>query len=280
MDSTQTSYSGNSTQNAERNQLLKQLEEANRKLLQAEAYKTYFLSNIRNEINNPMASILSAATCLKEATDLATSHQLATLIHNESRNLNFQMENLFMAAELEAGAWNPAPKIISLQEATDEIIESIQQKADQPEVSIESSCTDAQVFIDPALLRLILMNLIDNAVKFSSSGQCVQVELQHNETELQLTVRDSGIGMDPDKISSVCDRFRQLDEGRCKAHQGHGIGLSATKAALDLTGGTISIDSQPSLGTTCSVCIPLSPPQNHGESEDFEEFFSDDTEVF
>ena len=83
--------------------LLEKLEETNRKLLQAETYKSYFLSNIRNEINNPMASVLSAATHLQAVEDLETAHQLAALVYNESRNLNFQLENLFMAAELEAG---------------------------------------------------------------------------------------------------------------------------------------------------------------------------------
>ena len=174
----------------------------------------------------------------------------------------------------------PAPKTIALQPTVEEIVDSMNQKAELHEVAIRSTFPDVQICTDPSMLRLILMNLIDNAIKFSPSGQHIHVEVHAKETELTLTVIDHGIGIDPAQIERVFDRFHQLDEGVCKAHAGHGIGLSATKALLDLIEGSIHIDSRPKQGTTCSVLIPINQRPVDDEPNEFDEFIDGETEMF
>ena len=241
--------------------VMKELEETNERLLESEAVKSKFLSNIRNEINNPLSGVMAAASCLENITDLSAAHQMAGLILKESEKLNFQMENIFLAAELEAGVCSPGCHRIDIKAIIGEIIESIQYAIEESGVSVEYTVNDvhaAEFFTDEQMLRSVVVNLLHNSIKFGTPGTRSHMELSFDGEFLTLVVTDHGRGIPKESQSQVFGRFRQVEEGPCKPYMGQGLGLSIVSSLLDLLGGTVKIESVLGEGTVVTVTIPTS----------------------
>ncbi len=226
------------------------LEGLNEKLRQSEAMKSDFLSNIRNEINNPLASILGLAKQLSEkAVDAATARSMAGVIYHEAFDLDFQLRNIFAAAELEAGEMSPGVAVVEVEALLRSQIASFGHKAAGKNVTIELDCArgedgGALTFqTDPDKLQKIIANLLANAIAFNREGKGVRVRAWREGGRLLLSFADEGIGIPPEDRKKVFDRFVQKETGVRKRYKGHGLGLSITKALAELIDGTITLDS-------------------------------------
>lgn len=241
----------------------RKLIEMNQRLEQSESLKTNFLSNIRNEINNPLNAIIGIADYLAggglDGTDAAV---LASQICSEATNLDFQLRNIFMAAELEAGEVDPHPVNANVSELLSDTVDSFKHSAAVKSITISLEVpVDAQIVFptDPGKLQIILSNLLANAVEFSREGGGVEVLAGvGDDGQLKLTVRDHGIGISPENQKRIFDRFVQLETGTTRAHRGHGLGLSITKALIDLLQGSITVTSAEGEGSEFVVNLPAS----------------------
>jgi len=240
------------------------LREMNRKLEQSERLKSNFLSNIYNEINNPLSAIIGLSSQVVTLTAaLPEAAQLAALIHAEAFDLDFQLRNIFMAAELEAGAAQPAPSLLNLDELLQDILDNFVTKAGEKQVrltgsaQVVSEAAQPRISCDSAKLSLIISNLVANAVEFNREGGSATVNLTALKDGLQLRVEDTGIGILEEDIPKIFDRFSQLDSGTTRMHQGQGLGLSVVKALVELLEGRIEISSRPLEGTTVTVWLPM-----------------------
>ncbi len=271
--------------------LTKQLNKVNKKLNESESLKSHFLSNIRNQIINPFASILALSSNILKlrADDRNRVNHMANLIHQEAFNLDFQLKNIFAAASLEAGESCPEPMYLDVNELIDEIVESFHQKAAQRDVNlIFKKSTDSNqkegfyFFVDASKLRLIIFNLLDNAIKNSSAAGKIHIEATKKDDKLAVSVRDHGIGMAEHDISDIFDRFKRLDTSINSLHYGHGLGLAVVSALIDLLGGEIDVVSQKSVGSTFTITIPSSLTEAHTSKRISDEFlfenFSDSEE--
>lgn len=239
------------------------LRELNRKLEQSERLKSNFLSNIRNEINNPLNAIMGLADQLASIVpDRPEAVQMAAMIHEEAFNLDFQMRNIFMAAELEAGTVEATPTLLRLDSLLAEVLDNFRTKAAQKRISLTGSTqksddsTDDQVTCDGEKLALIISNLVANAIEFNHEEGRVTVSLKADADGLSLQVEDTGIGILEEDIPRIFDRFSQLDSGSTRPHPGQGLGLSVVKALIDLLGGRIQVVSRPQQGTQFTVWLP------------------------
>jgi signal transduction histidine kinase len=133
--------------------------------------------------------------------------------------------------------------------------------------------------IDSEKLRLILSNLVDNAIKFSKNNKIVVKRWIENNT-LFVSVQDFGIGISDNNQKIIFDRFKRLDSGINSLNRGHGLGLSINKALLDFLNGTIDISSKKSFGTTFLVSIPEALEDPEGYSADGNEMLFGVDEVF
>ena len=133
----------------------------------------------------------------------------------------------------------------------------------------------------PAKLELVILNLLSNAIEFNHPGGSITVSLALEEEHLILSVVDTGIGLDMIHLDRLFDRFTQLESGIQKSHKGHGLGLSITKAVIDMTEGTVSVQSQP--GEGCSITLSIPPMETDTDADAFSvdgnEFFFGDDEV-
>ena len=241
----------------------RKLEEVNRRLVESEALKGHFLSNIRNEINNPLAVIIAMAGEIVAgiARDPEECRSLAASIQSESFMLDFQMRNIFCAAEIEAGDALPTPARVDVRALIEATVSSFGPLAaaqgQELRVSWEAEPGTEPLFVtDPAKLQLILANLLSNAVKFGGAGTAVQVSVRRGAGELRVSVEDRGIGIAAADHAAIFERFRQLEGGPVKGYAGHGLGLSIVKALLELLGGTVAVDSATGRGSRFTALIP------------------------
>nr|NIQ97124.1 HAMP domain-containing histidine kinase [Desulfuromonadales bacterium]NIR33135.1 HAMP domain-containing histidine kinase [Desulfuromonadales bacterium]NIS43122.1 HAMP domain-containing histidine kinase [Desulfuromonadales bacterium] len=208
--------------------LTKKLEEVNSKLQDSEALKSHFLSNIRNEINNPLTSIMGLSRQLMEGNaDPQKATSTGSLIYFEAFTLDFQLRNIFMAAELEAGEAVPAFAHVDICSLVTSALEMFDHQADLKKLDIVCSCARDLLFTtDAQKLQVMLHNLLANAIEYSGEGGKVEVTAEISDERLRIVVRDSGGGIEEKDREAIFDRFKQLEAGTTKSHPGHGLGLS------------------------------------------------------
>jgi signal transduction histidine kinase len=262
---------------AEQNLLMAQLQHLNRKLEQSETMKSNFLSNIRNEINNPFTAILGLSRSIIKSKDV--DHEkiksMASLIHLEAFGLDFQLRNIFAAAELEAGEANPQIITTDIINLIKNIVESFNETANKKNIVIDFTSNKSEIKFntDSLKFQLIISNLISNALEFSNSDSRIEVYADSKEEGLLITVKDYGIGINKEDVSKIFDRFTQLDSGMTKNHKGHGLGLAVSQALAESLTGHIAVSST---AQGCSFILSLSPIdqlQNGNYSDDGNDTF-------
>lgn len=244
----------------EEQEMFQDLERVSEKLKQAEKLKSNFLSNIRNEINNPLSSVLGLSSVLMEGDSLDETQvkRTAYLIHNEVFNLDFQMRNIFAAAEIEAGEVHPRVSRVNVGSILDNVMSSFRYKADQKCISFEVDTTGEMVVqSDPYMIFIMFMNLVSNAIEYSPANSNVTVTASQKDNTISISFRDFGVGIEKVNYGKIFDRFQQLDFGSTKQHGGHGLGLSVTKELAEALGGRITIESSRSEGSIFTIHLPV-----------------------
>lgn len=261
--------------------LNRKLEQMNEKLQESESLKSQFLSNIRNEINNPLSAIMGlAAQFFVEKCDPKVCRETASMIYTEAFNLDFQLQNVFMAAELEAGDAEPAYAMVEVAGVLAGCLEKLQYRASEKKLVVNSSLPDDLIFpTDAQKLEIVLINLLANAAEFNRPGGTIDVEFTEDDNGLNLSVSDSGSGIAPTDQEVIFDRFRQLQSGTTKAHRGHGLGLSISWALVELLGGSLALDSQPEQGSRFTLFLPRPDVEVvvHAKDANFFLFENDDS---
>jgi len=262
--------------------LTSKLEATNRRLQESEALKSHFLSNIRNEINNPLASIIGLARQLAGgAADAGAAAAVAGLIFAEAFHLDFQMQNIFAAAELEAGEASPEVARIDVACIVDGVISSLRHQAEAKGIRFDCRGEEALPFVtDAGKLSLMLSNLVANAIEFTPAGGEVEVAYVVDDGVLQVSVRDSGPGIDEEMRDAIFDRFRQLDTGSTKNHRGHGLGLSVVGALAQLLGGSIRPEEAADGGALFLLALPAAAAEADVLAPEGNLFLFDQAEIF
>jgi PAS domain S-box-containing protein len=225
--------------------------------LAASHAKSEFLSSMSHEIRTPMNSILGMADLLAETSMTAGQRRyLETIISNG--NLLFELINSILdLAKVESGRLSLERVAFNLRDLVERAAESLALRAHDKDlellVRIEPG-TPAVLIGDPLRLRQVLINLIGNAIKFTERGEvAVEVARDAQASEsgrLRFLVRDTGVGIPPDKIESVFAPFTQADSSTTRKYGGSGLGLAIVKRLVDLMNGKVGVESRVDAGTT------------------------------
>lgn len=277
----------------ENKQSVKQLKElnnklkiVNKKLEESEALKSHFISNISNEIVNPFTSIitLSKSILTVKKEDWKKVISMVALIHSEAFNLDFQLRNIFMAAKIEAGEMCPESVNTDLKAMLQSIIESFRVEALKKEVHInldfQTERANHQFNTDPEKVRTIIINILANAVKFSYHKRNVDIKCQLNTEDAAISVQDYGTGISKENQKIIFDRFRRVDSGINSVNRGHGLGLSVSKALIDMLNGNIEIESEEEKGARFTLHIPELEESCAGTSVSGDDFLFEDFDEF
>ncbi|PSQ77389.1 MAG: histidine kinase, partial [Bacteroidetes bacterium QH_7_62_13] len=131
---------------------------------------------------------------------------------------------------------------------------------------IDTSSSTPRVEADPGGLQIVLQNLLSNALKYTGEGGTVRVRTVREQYGVLLEVEDTGIGMDPDRVESLFEPFRQASEGLDREYEGSGVGLAVTKKAVDGMGGNLSVETKKGEGSAFRVRLPRSEsPTSNGQ---------------
>lgn len=254
----------------------------------AESMRTHFLSHVRNELNNPVTSMLGLASRLSKVApdEVERIQTISRLLHSEARVLSFHLENIFAVADLEAGAAEPTWARLDLEELIQDVSKQYKSRLNDKalELTVENKMSDTHVVSDASKLNMILVNLLANAVDFSRSGGEIHVLLENNEEDRSCTisVSDNGLGI-PEKVQErIFDRFTQASSGFSKTHPGLGLGLTIVKGFAETLSGDVTVESKEGEGSCFKVrfVCPSDMEHLHDESEDGNEIFFGDEEVF
>jgi signal transduction histidine kinase len=189
---------------------------------------------------------------------------MARLIHSEAFCLDFQFRNIFAAANIEAGEILLETDKINLIELIDSVVDSFRPEAEKKSilVKVENNLSNELFTTDFEKFKLIISNLISNAVKYNIEKGTVIIKLESLDNELILSVTDTGIGISSLHNEIIFDRFKRLDDEINSINRGHGLGLSIVKSLLELLDGTINVRSDPGKGSEFVLTIPESICRN------------------
>ena len=240
------------------NGLLERLEESFEKLRR-------FTSDVSHELRTPLAAIRSVGEVgLQEEHDAEKYRDIIGSMLEEVAKLTVMVDTLLTIAHADSGA-------IQLQQTTFALMDLVQEAVavvgvlaeDKKQTLSVTGDGEAVVNADRAFLRMALVNLLDNAVKYSPSGSTIRVSLHPAGTAsgsrqfVELAIEDQGPGIPEDAQQRVFDRFYRLDEARSRDSGGFGLGLPIAKWAVEAHGGNISVKTSLSTGTIFSIKIPI-----------------------
>jgi len=253
---------------AEREQLLVRERAARDQAEHLSAMKDEFLATLSHELRTPLNAMLGWAAMLQRGVrDEATLRRGLDTIERNARAQGQLIDDLLDMSRIVAGTLRLDLQRVDLGRVIEGAIGTVQPAVSakhitlRTELAAEACDMRVDVLGDPGRLQQVLWNLLSNAVKFTPGGGTVQVLLACDGGDALVRVSDSGIGIAPDFLPHVFDRFRQQDASITRRHGGLGLGLAIVRQLVELHGGTIEADSAgENTGTTFTLRLPLAAP--------------------
>ncbi|MFZ8861282.1 MAG: sensor histidine kinase [Thermocrinis sp.] len=223
-----------------------------------ERSKRKFVDNASHELKTPISVLRGIVeTLLEEEEDQRKRHFLEKALRRIEQ-MQSLVEDLLTLTKLESGRERLNLSEFKLRELVEEVYDSLEQEFVKREVSFENLVSeDFKMFADRQKLLLLLRNLIDNAVKYNKKGGKVWVRAKKEGNKQVLEVEDTGIGIPPEHVPYIFERFYRVDKGRSREMGGTGLGLSIVKHIVFLHGGEIMVHSKPGEGSRFFIIIPI-----------------------
>jgi signal transduction histidine kinase len=237
------------------------LQEANVRLGALDRLKSDFIAIASHELRTPLSLILLYAAMLREQMGEAAGPQLDAVLRASARLKNI-IETMLNLRYLETGEMALELTRFDLRGVVREECEDYQEHAETEELVLMADLPDEEVLIqaDKEQVRVVLDNLISNAVRFTPTGGRVQVTLCRQHDEVEISVADTGLGIKPKDLEQIFDRFYQVEDHMTRRHGGMGLGLSIVKGLVELHGGRVWAESTPGQGSRFVVMLPVERP--------------------
>jgi signal transduction histidine kinase len=225
--------------------------------LTASRTKDRFLANMSHELRTPLNAILGYVELLLEEEQSAQSSTDLRAIRSASTHLLALVSSVLDLARVESGVLTPQRLDLPLASFVAEVADTARPlvAARGNKLVVLSSLQVPTFHTDPVMLRQVLLNLLGNAAKFTEEGT-ITLSVCSSEAELLVEVHDTGIGIPPDRLESVFERFSQVDSSSTRLHGGAGLGLSLGRGLVELLGGKIALESELGVGSTFRVHLP------------------------
>ncbi len=228
------------------------------RLQTSETKRRQFVSDASHELKTPLASIkLLSDSILQYDMDMDTVKEFVSDIGNEADRLNRMTQKLLSLTKGEYDTDNEEKEIIYISPTIERVVKMLSgiAQASNIEISVELN-GDAPVLVQEDDLYQIIFNLVENGIKYNQPGGKLTVSLQRSEDMATLCVSDTGVGIPPDAIGHIFERFYRVDKARSRQSGGSGLGLSIVRSMVQRNNGEIHVKSTPGKGTTFMVEFP------------------------
>ncbi|HEY8903533.1 MAG TPA: ATP-binding protein, partial [Chthoniobacterales bacterium] len=237
-----------------------QLDAKNRQLEELDRVKTQFFSNVSHELRTPLTLILGPVEGLLSRGDAfdARVHESLILIQRNSLRLLKLINDLLDLTRIDQGAAALRTSTVSLGPYIKGIVDSVRHlgMTKQLRIKVQEGGPAVDATLDAARVEKVLINLLTNAIKYTLPGGSITVRWEVVENGISIEVEDTGVGIPPEDISKIFDRFHQVRSNVTNQTQGIGIGLSLVKELVEGHGGRIEVESVVDKGSTFRVILP------------------------
>ncbi len=231
------------------------------RLKKLEQVRMDFIANVTHEIKTPLTAIIGYLETIQSGAinDVAETKRFVDIILKQAERLNRLVEDLLTISNIEMKEVVLNFENVALASAVNNVISLMQTKADLKKIVICSQVPDNFIPIkaDRDKLAQILLNILDNAVKFTPEGGQVVIEAEASESNVVVSVTDNGSGVPSDEVPRLGERFYRVDKSRSRDLGGTGLGLSIVKHLMIAHGGRMEIESQLGKGTKVSLYFPM-----------------------
>ena len=223
-----------------------------------------FVANVSHEIRTPLTAIKGFVETLHQNT-VATpeeAERFLGIISKHVDRLNTIIEDLLMLSRIENEGERGDIKCekTRLRDISQNALQICRPRADEKRIQIELAVDEGlSAMVDPVLLEQAVVNLLDNAIKYSDSNKTVLLQSRTSGNEIRLSVRDHGIGIEKKHLPRLFERFYRVDKARSRALGGTGLGLSIVKHIAQAHGGHVTVESRLGEGSLFTIHLPRDP---------------------
>ncbi|MCS7305869.1 MAG: ATP-binding protein [Thermoguttaceae bacterium] len=235
------------------------------RLRQLENLRREFVANVSHELKTPLTSIHGFVETLLDGAlqDPVQAERFLKIIAEQTQRLQNLVEDLLSLSRIEQEAETQQIRLDQgpIREVLESAIDLCRHKAEEKQISIHLDCPeDLQASRNPALLEQAVVNLLDNAIKYSAQGQPIHLQAFQQGHEVVICVRDHGCGIPPEHLDRIFERFYRVDKARSRKLGGTGLGLAIVKHIALAHGGRVAVQSQVGQGSSFFIYLPCSRP--------------------
>lgn len=223
---------------------------------ESEKLKSAFISNMNHEIRTPLSAIIGFGNIIAETPDPELRKEYGEILTTNSNQLLRLISDVLEMSQMDAGKMRFNADLVSLQSILNELSLSFSNLEDHPVLIIDIPEKELTVQLDRGRIMQVLVNLINNSMKFTPPHGAVHIGYRIGEDFFELYVKDNGIGIPKHLQQSIFNRFFKINE----TAKGTGLGLSICKAIIEQMHGTITVESEEGQGTTFSIKLPIHNP--------------------
>lgn len=234
------------------------------KIKALEKMRSDFVANVSHELRTPLTSIKGFAETLKYVEDQETRNKFLDIIYVESERLTRLINDILTLSELENRDYAANFEKINVNRALEEIYSIMEPVARNKNITLKYAKYDNELFIsgDRDKFKQMIINLVDNAVKYTGQGGTVEINLSFENEKARISIKDNGIGIPGEHIPRLFERFYRVDKARSRSLGGTGLGLAIVKHILLMFKGEIKVKSKVGEGTTFTIYLPCTKIEN------------------